>query len=406
MSATELRRPAEATLREVVETLAPIERPPCLEGERRAAEWLAERFRGIGARVEVEQGRGYGTFPPTLLLIGAMAATSSALALRGRRVAALALGAAAVAAFADEIENGPRVFRRALRRERPLTSVVARLGDDGADRTLVVIAHHDAPQTGAIFDQGLQRKAFEVAPEFMDRFRTSIPLWWIGLIGPVGTAAAAVSGRRGPARVGLAAGLLGAAAMADVARSDTVPGANDNLSGVAGLVALAEMLAERPVEGLRVLLVSCGAEESLQDGIRSFLAAHRDELPPERTWFVNLETIGSPKLAMLEGEGTLRMRDYTDPSFRELVAGTAARVGLALERDLRSRASTDSVIPSRAGYPTATLSSVTDWRSLANYHWPSDVPENLDYGTVGEAVALTYAVAEDLASRRRPGRGR
>ena len=99
------------------------------------------------------------------------------------------------------------------------------------------------------------------------------------------------------------------------------------------------------------------------------------------------------------------MRDYADPSFRELVADTAARAGLALERDLRSRASTDSVIPSRAGHPTATLSSVTDWRSLANYHWPSDVPENLDYGTVGGAVALTYAVAEALVSR--PGaRGR
>jgi Iap family predicted aminopeptidase len=91
------------------------------------------------------------------------------------------------------------------------------------------------------------------------------------------------------------------------------------------------------------------------------------------------------------------MRDYTDPSFRELVADTAARAGLALERDLRSRASTDSVIPSRAGHPTATLSSVTAWRSLANYHWPTDVPENLDYDTVAGAVALTYAVAEALA---------
>jgi hypothetical protein len=391
VTAGALRRPAEATLREVVEALAPIERPPCSAGERRAAEWLADRFRATGARVAVEEGRGYGTFPPTMLGIGALAGASAALALRGRRAAATVGAATALAAFADEIENGPRVFRRALRRERPLASVVVRLGDDGADRTLVVIAHHDAPQTGAIFDQGLQRKAFEVAPRFMDRFRTSIPLWWLGLIAPIATVATAVTGRRGPARAGVATALLGTAAMADVARSPTVPGANDNLSGVAGLVALAEMLAERPIG-------SCGAEESLQDGIRSFMADHREELPPERTWFVNLETIGSPKLALLEGEGTLVMRDYTDPSFRELVAATAAGAGLALERDLRSRASTDSVIPSRAGYPTATLSSVTDWRSLANYHWPSDVPENLDYGTVAGAVALTYAVAEALVS--------
>ena len=55
------------------------------------------------------------------------------------------------------------------------------------------------------------------------------------------------------------------------------------------------------------------------------------------------------------------------------------------------------MIPSRAGYPTATVSSVTPWRSLANYHWPSDVPENVDYETVRDAVTLAYAVAEALA---------
>jgi Zn-dependent M28 family amino/carboxypeptidase len=192
--------------------------------------------------------------------------------------------------------------------------------------------------------------------------------------------------------------LVGLASMADIARSPTVPGANDNLSGVAGLVRLAELLSERPVTGLRVLLVSCGAEESLQDGIRGFLSRHAGELPRERTWVLNLETIGSPKLALLEGEGPLVMRDYADPGFRDLVARCAERAGQPLERDLRSRASTDSVITSRAGYPTAVLSSVTAWRSLANYHWPSDVPENLDYGTAAAAVDVAYAVAEALAA--------
>ncbi|HMD57744.1 MAG TPA: hypothetical protein VKG82_09770 [Solirubrobacteraceae bacterium] len=37
------------------------------------------------------------------------------------------------------------------------------------------------------------------------------------------------------------------------------------------------------------------------------------------------------------------------------------------------------MIPSRAGYATATLVSITVWRAPANYHLPSDVPENLDY---------------------------
>jgi Zn-dependent M28 family amino/carboxypeptidase len=390
-------RASDGTLREVVEALCAIERPPCSEGERQAAEWLCRRLAAAGVdRVELEHETGYGTFPRTMLALGVLAIAGAAAALRGRRRLGALLATGCTVAFADEVENGPRLFRERLRRERKLANVVARIGPEYAERTLVVLAHHDAPQTGAVFDQTLQRKAFELMPELMDRFRTSIPLWWIGLAAPVGTLATAVSGRRAPAAVGLAAGAVALAAMADISRSPTVPGANDNASGVAGLVGLAELLAERPVPGIRVLLVSCGAEEAFQDGIRAFLGRHADELPPDRTWILNLETIGSPQLALLEGEGPLVMRDYHDPGFRDLVAREAGSAGIALERDLRSRASTDSVIPSRAGYPTATLSSITSWRSLANYHWPSDVPENLDYGTVADGVALAYAVAGAL----------
>jgi Iap family predicted aminopeptidase len=179
-----------------------------------------------------------------------------------------------------------------------------------------------------------------------------------------------------------------------------VPGANDNLSGVAGLVALAELVRERPPEGLAVLLVSCGAEESLQEGMRGFMARHRAELAPERTWFLNLETIGSPRLIMLEGEGPIWMEDYHDGAFRDLVERGAAGAGVELERGFRARASTDSVIPSRAGYPTATLTSVTAWGALANYHLPTDRPENVDYATVGSAVHLARKVIETLTAQR------
>ena len=65
---------------------------------------------------------------------------------------------------------------------------------------------------------------------------------------------------------------------------------------------------------------------------------------------------------------------------------------------MRARSSTDSVIPSRAGYPTATITSFEpDTKLLSNYHLPTDTPENLDYGTVTEAVDLSEAIARRLA---------
>ena len=69
---------------------------------------------------------------------------------------------------------------------------------------------------------------------------------------------------------------------------------------------------------------------------------------------------------MLEGEGPVWMEDYAGPWLRELLDECALRLEIPLRRGYRARASTDSVIPSRAGYPTATLVSVTDWLSPAN----------------------------------------
>lgn len=404
--------PLEATLREVVETLAPIDRTPCSPGERDAAAWLQARMRRVPVlEARLEEEPSWGTFPPTATGLGLLGVLGAALAARGRYAAGALLAAGSIAGIVDEAQNGPRLLRRLVRRRRSTVNLLARVeasageGADGAPspRTLVVLAHHDAPQTGFVFDQRLPRRIHERAPALIERIKTSPPQWWIGLAGPALTFATLATRRRSLARAGLLIGAFGSAAAADVWRNATVAGANDNLSGVAALVALAEMLRERPLPGLRVLLVSCGAEETLQDGVRAFLARHRDELEPARTLFVNLDTVGSPHLTMLEGEGPIWMEDYTGPWLREQLAACAERLEIPLRRGFRARASTDSVIPSRAGYPIATLVSTTDWGMPANYHLPSDVPANLEYDTVADATRLVYELARMHAGDGAPG---
>jgi hypothetical protein len=84
----------------------------------------------------------------------------------------------------------------------------------------------------------------------------------------------------------------------------------------------------------------------------------------------------------------------------------AERLGVPLLRGFRARASTDSVIPSRAGYAIATLVSVTDWMSPANYHLPSDIPANLEYASVADATLLVYSVAQELPAALAGARSR
>lgn len=391
---------SDATLREVVAALAPLERGAGSRGETEAADWLAARLRAAGAPARVEAVRFHDGFARLMLPLGAigMVAGATALTGRARRVAALAAGLAGLA-IADDADNRWRVWRKLTSRPKATTNVIAEVGDADAERTLVVLAHHDAAPTGIVFDQSFQRALARHAPWLVRRLDTSLPLWWPIIGAPLLVALGALTGRRGLTLTGMAGGVLNTVLGADIARHRIVPGANDNLSAVAALVAVAERLRDRPVEGVRVALVSCGAEEVLQGGIYDYVERHLSQLDPGRTWVLNLDTVGSPHLIMLEGEGVIRIEDYPDPAFRDLIASAAEDAGIPLIRGQRSRSSTDSVIPARAGYPIATIASFEpDTKLLSNYHLPTDTPENLDFGTLAEAVELTDALARRLAT--------
>ena len=330
MTETAARTP-EATLREVIGALAPIERAAGSEGERQAAEWIAERLGKAGADAHVDvEAQFRGDWAGVIAGLSRAGVASGLLASTavGRR-AGIAGGLAAAGLIADDISNGRRPFRKAVRPERDTWNVVAEAGDRDADRTLVVLAHHDAAQTGAIFDPTVQEKLIDTFPGVVERLDTSLPLWWGVIAGPALAAAGGVTRRRGLARAGAVLSGLSVAAMADIQRSPTVPGANDNLTAVAVLVAIAEALRERPVEGVRVQLVSVGAEETLQGGIYGYCERHLAAMDRERTFFLNVETVGGPSLALLEGEGCVVMEDYFDRPWRDLIVRVADRESTA-----------------------------------------------------------------------------
>lgn len=389
----------EATLRSVIEPLAALERGAGSPGEQRAAELLAEAFELAGAEVAVDEEAFRGpSYARLMLPLGFAGLVANRLVRRGRRRTGGVLAAATTAAMVDDVENRTRMWRRLFGRPSRTWNVVAECGDLAADRTLVVLGHHDAAPTGAPFDPSGQRWLAEHHPSLIERTDTSFPFWWPIVAGPVLTLLAAVTGSRLVARAGAAFSVLSTGVGLDIARHRIVPGANDNLSGSAALVALAERLRDEPVEGIRVVLASCGAEEVLQGGIYGFVERHLRPLHPSRTWVLNFDTVGSPELLLVEGEGPFWMQEYCDPSFRDRIARvTAAATGAPIRRGVRARASSDSVIPSRAGYPTAMLGSwEPDTKIISNYHLMSDTPDRLRYETIERAVDVAEALARDL----------
>lgn len=390
----------QQTLRSVIEDLAALRRGAGSEGEREGARRLAGHLRAAGAGdVRVEDVPFRPGYAKVLLPLNVIAGVAGAVAhRRGRAPGAAVVAALCGALVADDVANGRRLWRTVATRRGETTNVVAVAGDPHADRTLVVLAHHDAAPTGVVFDQRPQKWLARRFPGLVAGADTSAPLWWPIIGAPLLIAIGALTGRRRVTRVGLGALATTTALGADIARDRIVPGANDNLSGCAALVALARR-RDLPV---RVLLASCGAEEVLQGGIYAFRDAHLRSLDPSRTWVLNLDTIGSPELFLIEGEGTLRVRDYPDPGFRDLIAGAAQRISGELRRGCRARSSTDAVIASKAGFPTATLCS---WdpatKCLTDYHLPTDTPDRLHYATIERAVDVVAAVAQDLATHPR-----
>jgi Zn-dependent M28 family amino/carboxypeptidase len=213
--------------------------------------------------------------------------------------------------------------------------------------------------------------------------------------GPALAGLGALVGRRRLRRAGGVLALLSALAVGDIARRPVVPGANDNLAAVAVLAELARLLRDDPPAGVRVLLVSTGAEESFMEGMRGFVARHAGALDPERTRFVVLECVGGPEAIVLEGEGMLRMHDYT-PAVRDWLAACGERAGHPLRRGLRSGFATDALIALKAGYPTGVLAAIDRYKMAPHYHSHGDVAANLDLGTVAGVAAVCLEAVRSL----------
>ncbi|WP_249012380.1 M28 family peptidase [Conexibacter sp. DBS9H8] len=387
-----------ASVRELLEHLASLPRAPGSPGEAEAAQLFADRLATAGADVEVESAIFQEGYAGPIGALCGLATLTGLLGRRGRRRRlSTAVAALAAVGIADDVSNGAR-FVRGLRAPRATQNVVARIGAPEAERTLVILAHHDAAPTGRVFDDRAQHWAGQRFTGIIERMDTGLPLWWAVLAGPLLTLAGLLSGRRRLITFGTILSALDTAAFADIATSPTVPGANDNLSALAVQLALAERLRAEPVAGLSVLLVSCGAEEVIQGGIYSFAARHFPTLDRSRTWVLNLDTVGSPELVLLEGEGAIVMEDYHHRPFRDLVCRVADTAGAPIRRGLRARNSTDAVIASRAGYPTATLVSVDRFKALSNYHQLSDTAANVHWRTVAHAVLVCEQVARELAA--------
>lgn len=391
-------------LRERIVKLAAIERPSASPGERRAAQIIADELRNHTERVTLDRERVHGTYWWPL---GLMTGAAALAGLSGRRTLALITGTLGALGVRDDITGGSLWFRRMLP-QRESINVIAEFGPLDAEQTLLFVAHHDAAHSGLVFHPGIPRTLGQRFPRQLERTNTTPPTMWAAFFGPLLVALGALlGGERPPAPIGRALTASGialsaghATAMVDIGMRQVVPGANDNLTGVAVLLSLARAMATEP-PAVRVMLLSTGSEESFMEGMHAFGRRHFPQLERSRTRVICLDTVGSPRLTLLEGEGMLGIRDYGD-DLKELIDQCARAQGVKLVRGLRFRNATDALVALKAGYPSAMLGSVDELKLPSNYHWPTDTAENVDYASTADAARVCWAVIERVSREARP----
>jgi hypothetical protein len=135
------------------------------------------------------------------------------------------------------------------------------------------------------------------------------------------------------------------ALLLDVALSPAAPGENDNASGVAVVLSLAERLDEQlDYFGVHVLLT--GSQKAMAQGMRAFLQAHRRQLKPSDTVVLNLDAVGGGELRETKREGPL----LTVSSHPQLTGNVDSAPFV-------NREPSDGYAAASAGLPSVTLSS-------------------------------------------------
>ncbi|HEX6882679.1 MAG TPA: M20/M25/M40 family metallo-hydrolase [Planctomycetota bacterium] len=168
-------------------------------------------------------------------------------------------------------------------------------------------------------------------------------------------------------------------------------GADDNASGCAALLELAQAFASAPPARTLVVLFTTG-EESGGIGARRYLAAPAEPLA-RTVGNLNLEMLGRPD-ELVGGAGKLWLTGWE----RSNVGPAWSAQGLAIVADPRPKQSfftrSDNYAFALEGVVAQTLSSFGEH---AEYHTPRDEADTLDYAHLEAAARVAFAAARTLA---------
>ena len=399
---------ARIDTREEIEALVAYEgRGAGTDAERRAGDHLARRLRAIGREGEVEPVVVHPRFALTHALHAVVAVVGSVVSVSSGPIGAALVLVAAISTYAD-LTGRFFLFRR-LTAKRASQNVVSTEGGEKPG-VLVLLAHHDAAHTGGVFrPRSVERRArigarirrpFGLAEVFFVALILLLACCLVRLALPMSTVLGVVQ------LVPTAALIASVPLLLDIVFGQIVPGANDNASGAATVLALAERYGGR-LEHFDLWCVFAGAEEAQALGMREWVRRNRGELDRERTLFIDLDKVGAGTVHYARKEGLIFPLSYDARllGLCEEIAGeqpTGERESRAAARGYAARTTGDAAAARAGGLRAVSISCLNELGYPPHYHAPGDTPERLEDEALDDAYEFCCELIERIDAQLGP----
>jgi len=361
--------------------------------ERQAAEYVRERFEAAGLETHWEPFTAPVSGWRPFALAALFGLVSVALVAFGGRGGALLAGVVMAIATASVFlemyfQRNPL---RALVRQGASQNVWARVPAAGpATRRVLLVGHLDTHRTPWVF----------TTPGRLALFRLATTVGIVGFV--VGTLLFLAIGAFD---LGAWRGLLWLLApvygivLALTAQPDTTPfthGANDNASGAAVMLSLAEHLAREPLRRTEVWALGSGCEEVGSYGAQAFADGHRDALPGLLA--ISVDNVGGRGVGVCTTsvEGMLFPLKPSPELFALAEAIRVDRPDLRGHHRPYTTLHTDATALMVRGVPSLSFVGISPDGVIPDWHQASDVAERVDADTVERTEAFVLELLRRL----------
>jgi hypothetical protein len=167
-----------------------------------------------------------------------------------------------------------------------------------------------------------------------------------------------------------------------------IPGANDNLSGVAVVLALAHQFAAQRLNNIELWFISFSCEECMR-GSKRFVQMHHDELKPIKT--INFDMVGKGEICVISAEPY-----YTTKHSFDLAKEFQTATDLPIK--VVHFGGTDAASFSKKGFQAISLVGLTPQNYPDTWHEMSDTPKIIEPEKLEKTLQATIQYLQNLDS--------